>query len=170
MFVVPTMDSNKTLIRSRSKQAITAALHEAARTEWALSPRAAAMSRIDSTLPSKRYLQLITSLPRRHASLLIQLRTGHAPLNFHLHRITKTDSPSCPTCGHPRETVAHFLLDCITYGNERARLTHALGPTAHSLQALLTEPKAVRHLFRYIHDTRCLAATYDDLHLHDSPP
>ena len=152
---------------SKVRQTLRASFQATARTEWALSPRAVHLARIDDSLPSKNFLRLIDPLPRRHASLLIQLRTGHAPLNLHLHRITKAESPTCPQCGHPRETVAHYILDCVAYGNARARLTSRLGPAAYSLQTLLTEPKAVRLLFHYIHDTRRFAATYGDLLLPD---
>ena len=154
---------------SKVRQALRASFQTAAKAEWNLSPRATLLTRIDTTLPSKTFLRLIAPLPRRHASLLVQLRTGHAPLNHHLHRITKADSSSCPECGHPRETVAHYILDCAAYGTARARMEFRLGPAAHSLQALLTEPTAIRHLFCYIHDTRRFAASYGDLNLPDKP-
>ena len=152
---------------SKVRQTLRATFTAAARAEWALSPRATQIARVDASLPSKKFLQLTASLPRRQASLLIQLRTGHAPLNHHLHRISKADSPACPECGHPRETVAHYLLDCVAFGAARARLSYRLGPAAYSLQALLTEHAALRHLFRYIHDTRRFAASYGDLELHN---
>ena len=91
------------------------------------------------------------------------MRTGHAPLNYHLHRITKADSALCPSCQQARETVAHLLLDCPTYEDTRARMRYKLGPGATSLQYLLTSPKALPPLFRFLHDTRRLAAPYGDL-------
>ncbi|KZT69357.1 hypothetical protein DAEQUDRAFT_644867, partial [Daedalea quercina L-15889] len=94
---------------------------------------------------------------------LIQLRTGHVPLRAHLHTIQKADSPRCPTCDHPKETVHHFLLDCPTYGLHRARLAFRLGPAAHSIHMLLTHPKAIRHMFRYINDTKRFQDTFGDL-------
>ncbi|KAF8156730.1 hypothetical protein B0H34DRAFT_658337, partial [Crassisporium funariophilum] len=33
------------------------------------------------------------------SDILFQLRTGHAPLAKHLHRIGKVDTPRCPCCG-----------------------------------------------------------------------
>ena len=88
--------------------------------------------------------------------------------NNNLHCITKVDSPACPECGHPCETVAHYILDCVAEGDAHVRMAFRLGPAAHSLQALLTEPKAVHHLFCYIHDTRRFAASYGDLTLHEA--
>lgn len=31
----------------------------------------------------------------------------------------------------PKQTVAHYLLDCPAYGEQRARLARALGPAKH---------------------------------------
>ncbi|KAL1938254.1 hypothetical protein VTO73DRAFT_11898 [Trametes versicolor] len=63
------------------------------------------MAEVDRTLPSKKYDDLIAALPRRHANLLVQLRTNHIPLQAYLARIGKTDSATCPTCaGHPRQS------------------------------------------------------------------
>ncbi|THU84165.1 hypothetical protein K435DRAFT_688099 [Dendrothele bispora CBS 962.96] len=42
--------------------------------------------------------------------MLIQLRTGHIQLYYHLHRTQQTDSPTCPCCNQHQETVIHFLL------------------------------------------------------------
>ncbi len=56
-------------------------------------------------MPSARYHETVEwLLPHKHASLLIQLRTGHAPLNKHLYTITplsvqhaKTPLKQCTT-------------------------------------------------------------------------
>ena len=82
-------------------------------------------------------------------------------------RTSLADSPACPECGHPRETVAHYILDCVAFDDARARMNYRLGPAAHSLQSLLTEPTALRHLFRYIHDTQRFTASYGDLALQE---
>ncbi|KZT70384.1 hypothetical protein DAEQUDRAFT_642808, partial [Daedalea quercina L-15889] len=95
---------------------------------------------------------------------LFQLRTEHAPLQQHLHRIQRVDSPMCPNCNAARETVYHFLLECPAHDNQRARLANDLGPAAAgSIRHLLTEPRAMGPLFRFIHDTGCFAATYGEL-------
>jgi hypothetical protein len=44
---------------------------------------------IDRSVPPKHFLLLIAELPRRHSSLSFQLRSRHALLNKHLHRIAK---------------------------------------------------------------------------------
>jgi len=40
---------------------------------------------------------------------------GHAPLNKHLHRIGKAESPLCPHSQHAEETIHHFLISCPFY-------------------------------------------------------
>ena len=52
---------------------------------WKSSPRYARMVKIDPSLPSKKYIKATSNLTTAQAILLTQLRTGHAPLNKHLH-------------------------------------------------------------------------------------
>lgn len=50
------------------------------------------------TIPVKSFRKLADSVPRKHTSLLFQLRSGHTSLCQHLHRIRKAKSPTCPAC------------------------------------------------------------------------
>ena len=63
------------------------------------------MKKTDPTTPSNKYIDLVTTLPRKLASILSQLRTGHTPLAKHLHHIGKTNSLICPACQQSNETV-----------------------------------------------------------------
>ena len=121
------------------------------------------MDRIDRTLPSKAYRNMAEKLPRRQASILVQLRTEHVPLQQYLHRITKADSPICEQCGTAPETVYHFLRECLAYNAQRRRLDGDAGEAATQLRTLLGTPRMMPHLFRYIHDTGRLRSTYGDL-------
>jgi hypothetical protein len=47
------------------------------------------------------------------------LITGHAGLNYHLHKMTVTDSPICPSCEIEEETVSHFLGQCPAHALTR---------------------------------------------------
>ncbi|KAH9838262.1 uncharacterized protein C8Q71DRAFT_856224 [Rhodofomes roseus] len=80
---------------SKLRQCLHDTIKQKAKEEWRNSPRAEKMDRIDSGMPSNAYRKLAERLPRRHASILIQLRTEHAPLQRHLHRIRQVDSPIC---------------------------------------------------------------------------
>ena len=49
------------------------------------------------------------------------IRTGSLSLNASLYQIQKISSPGC-ICGHPCETIQHFLLLCPLYQNIRHEL------------------------------------------------
>ncbi|OJA15865.1 hypothetical protein AZE42_09984 [Rhizopogon vesiculosus] len=80
-------------------------------------------------------------LPRRHSPLLFQLRTGHAPLNKHLYRITKVPSPTCQHCNLREETVHHFLIACPSYARQRHKLQEEIGPRTNQLKKPPERPK-----------------------------
>ncbi|KAJ6114302.1 endonuclease/exonuclease/phosphatase, partial [Penicillium sp. IBT 16267x] len=83
---------------------------------------------LDSALPGPHTKMLYDSLDREKASMLAQLRTGHARLNGYLHRIGKTDSDLCE-CGAEREPVPHFLPRCTRWNEQSRALTEAAGPS-----------------------------------------
>jgi len=147
------------------KRTYALALHRRAQRYWKGSPRYQRISRIDSSLPSSRFLQLTCPLSRQQASLLLQLRTGHVPLNKHLHRIGKAPSPMCPECRVEEESVLHFLLTCPTQTRRRLRapLENAMGRDARNLGWILTNPKALPHLFKYIQGTRRLSMVFKEV-------
>jgi ribonuclease HI len=91
------------------------------------SPRFAKLQRIDPSAPSHGFRKLIAQLPRKHASILIQLRTGHAPLNRYLHKIGKITSALCPACGKREETVHHFLFICYAHDHQCHILRQTIG-------------------------------------------
>jgi ribonuclease HI len=127
------------------------------------SPRFLRLTEIDRTTPSNRFRKLVDKLPRRQASLLIQLRTGHISLNKHLHRIGKSETPQCPACHERTETVMHFLLQCPAHSAHRTTLYSNLRYRSRSISHLLSSPKALPHLFKYISDTGRLSSTFTTL-------
>ncbi|KAF8592274.1 hypothetical protein K439DRAFT_396841 [Ramaria rubella] len=56
------------------------------------------MLNIDPSFSSGKLLQRTPLLSQNNSSLLLQLRTRHIPLNSHLHRIGKYQTPKCPHC------------------------------------------------------------------------
>ena len=101
---------------------------------------------IDASVPSSQFRKLTANLTRKQASLLVQLRTGHAPLNQHLARMGVAESPTCPA-----------------YATQRRLLYAELTRDAYSISRLLAHPKAMGPLFRFIIATRRLATTFDGL-------
>lgn len=114
----------KTLGFSRS--AICQAHNEKLKIQWVKSwmesPRYQCTRFQDLLMPySQKYLKYISSeeIPRKTTSLIFQLRVGHAPINQYLYTFKKIDSPRCPACRHPKETVEHFVLICPKYAHKR---------------------------------------------------
>lgn len=147
--------SRRSLPASKSavKQAFYAKLKVRGKAAFEKSPRYAKISRIDNSLPSNKYRKLIKTLPRKHASILTQLRTGHAPLKHHLHRIKCADSPICPSCEMEPETTAHFLIFCPAHEKHRRPLRYEFKRDAKNLAVLLNSRDALKPLFRFIHQT-----------------
>ena len=91
-------------------------------------------------------------LSRRHAAMLIQLRSGHIPLNQYLHCTGKRSSPLCQQCGRV-ESVFHCLIECRQYALPRKKLEKKLKRSARSIKALLSNPFATTALFEYVNET-----------------
>ena len=119
--------------------------------QWKASNRSTHLSRIDPSAPSKKFLSLTSHLPKSKAGVVFQLRSGHIALNKHLHRLNKSDTPSCLQCeAGPPETVHHFLFDCTRYDRERHKLRIALGRKAHSTSHLLAHKEGLKELLGFV--------------------
>ena len=68
------------------------------KTLWATLPRHERIAKIDATLPSQKTYKMLSTLPRREASIIIQLRTGHIQLNVYLKKINAIASALCTKC------------------------------------------------------------------------
>jgi ribonuclease HI/exonuclease III len=124
--------------------------------EWAKSPRQRRFERIDDTFPFNSYRKRQDKLSRAHASYLLQVRSGHLPLNFYLHRIKKVDSKQCQACHltpddeTPNETISHFLYDCDAYSDQRRTLIRSIGATNLTLKDIMLKTKNMKALAKYI--------------------
>lgn len=123
--------------------------------EWRVSPRYNKIKAIDTSLPSNKFLKLISDdrLSRTDISRICQLRTGHIPLNTYLKRIGRATDASCPACGHPKEDVRHFLVDCPAYAHKRWTLQRHSKTRNPSLKKLLNERKLIVPVANYIQAT-----------------
>ncbi|KAF8579206.1 hypothetical protein K439DRAFT_1360161, partial [Ramaria rubella] len=91
---------------------------------------------------------------------LIQLRTGHAPLNKHLAAIGSVDSPLCPSCQQHEELMHHFLFQCPTYARQRHQLVSTLQQDATHISTLLSNRDAITPLFKHIKQTKRFHCTF----------
>ena len=95
---------------------------------WQQSPRRERMERMDKMFPFTKFQLMINRFTQAQSSLLMQLWSRHIPLNAHLFRFQCVNSDKCEAClNHPgmipsRETVLHFLFECLAYRNERQHL------------------------------------------------
>ena len=131
---------------------------------WKTSPHCCHMGGIDKSVPSKKWMLLIKSLPCRQAALIMQLRTGHIRLNKHLHRIHSSDTPYCPSCDENAiELTLHFLFNCVRYHHKCSILQHNLHRQSHNRSYLLSHPAAILPLLKFVHLTGHLKQTFGAL-------
>ena len=105
-------------------------------------------------MPSSNFRKDTQGMEWWKASLLVQLRTGHMPLQAYLHSIGKADSPVCPKCKKGDKTVGNYLTACKMFTGQRGCMERHMRRAAKSVNILLTNTKAFLSLFQYIHDTR----------------
>ncbi|KAF5364572.1 hypothetical protein D9758_005527 [Tetrapyrgos nigripes] len=94
---------------SALKQQFHASLIERWEKDFTKSRRLQRFSAYEPRGVRSHFIHLTDKLSRRQTSILVQLHTGHVPLNSHLYRISRSETPNCPNCelsGHTaKETV-----------------------------------------------------------------
>ena len=136
-----------------AKQHFHASLVKKWKDYWQKSPRFPYSAKIDSRLPDASFLRLTKEISKSQASTVFQLRSKHIALCKHLHRIGKSDSPTCLSCGRDDETVHHFLFDCPAHQHARSDLGHVLGRHSKSLRYLLGNKAALKPLLHFLNET-----------------
>ena len=125
-------------------------------TSWNDSPRYHRTRYKDLLTPySQKFLKYISNeeISRKTASLIFQLRVGHAPINQYLHRFKKVDNPQCLACGHPTETAEHIILHCPSYDHERWPLLQRAGSRLPKITRILSSPKLLNTLANFLEAT-----------------
>jgi len=138
---------------SATKQLIDKLTKEEAKTWWRSSKRYKKIREIDPSLQSARYLKATEGLNRRQTSVLTQRRTGHIPLNKHLHRINRNDNPNCRHCTSTPEDVNNFTFHCNKYAKQRHKLVTSIKRNAYSTRRLLTDPVITQHTLNFVNAT-----------------
>jgi hypothetical protein len=106
---------------SATKQAYQGKLRRRWENFWDTSDRSRRMEEIDDNFPFNAFRANSYQLTRHQASLMMQIRCGHIPLNGYLHKIGRSDSEFCQACLvnreglRCRETVNHFLFECKSH-------------------------------------------------------
>ena len=126
--------------------------------DWELSPRKPRVSQFGDAFPFTSFRNKLNSLSRQQASLLLQLRCGHLPLNSYLYRIKKVESDRCQECrggreGPSTETVNHFIFDCPAHDVARRELINKIGRAHLQLQDIMSEVNRMKALTTFINRT-----------------
>ncbi|OJA12401.1 hypothetical protein AZE42_10040 [Rhizopogon vesiculosus] len=130
---------------------------------WAESPRYACLYQLDPLILKRSFVKLTAKFSKCLTGLLLSLHSCHIPLNIHLHRLGKTNSPRCPHCPMTNESIHHYLFDCPHYQRERHILACTLGRQATFLPYLLADAEATPHLTRYVNATRRLKSMLGEI-------
>jgi ribonuclease HI len=125
---------------------------------WAESPRKPRFTEeIDDNFPFNKYRKLHNGLTRGQASIIMQVRCGHIPLNAYLHRIGKSETRTCQNCSNGQdeapETVKHFIFECPAYTEQRRTMEHAIGEEHNNLKGIMQDVKKMKALTAYINQT-----------------
>ena len=105
-----------------AKQAFHKKLKDKAQIAWEKSPQYRRMQFTDPTTPSNDYINLITTMPRKSASIIMQIKTKHIPLANYLFHIGKATSSTCPSCQHNTDSIENFILHSLAHHNTRENL------------------------------------------------
>jgi len=154
----PILQSRLPASASATRQEHSKTLKRQWQSLWLDSPRRQRTELVDDDFPFTSFRKRQDMLSRRQATLLMQVHSGHIPLNSFLHRIGKSESEACPTCqvgagAAPAETVTHFIFHCGTYTAQRRMLARAIGQGNLDLKKIMLNTKRMIALTKYIDET-----------------
>jgi len=148
---IPSLDdllTSAAAVKAMFKKSIPALWYN----EWKNCKQYTRIAKFDPHPPSSLTQKFYYGRSRAEASLITQFRANHVALPFYLHRIKAIDSPLCLRCGTP-DTVAHYLINCPRYIDERTTLRTKIKRLPMSLSTLLGNPKTMGHTLQFIHAT-----------------
>lgn len=145
--------------RASLRKTHSAKLQRKADHMWRQSPHYRRMQVREDSTTARRYQKLTEGLSRAHSSILVQLSTGHCPLNGHLHRMKQIDSPLCLHCGE-HESVIHFLCHCPAFRRQRQTFIRAVGYRNFTLQKILTTRNYLPALMAFVAATNRFSTVF----------
>ena len=147
------------LSASATKQAFHRRLKNKWEESWEDSERGKHFDAIDEDFPFTGFRKRTNSLTRAQASLMVQIRSGHIPLNCYLFKINRADTELCQACldredgQHCRETIKHFLFECNTYDVEREKLIADISRSHLNLKDIMSDTDRMKALAHFINKT-----------------
>ena len=144
---------------SAAKQEFNAKLNKLWMKVWDNSPRKIRFSQVNSEFPFTNFRKKLFKLTRKQSSIIMQIRTGHIPLNFYLKRIGKTDLDKCNNYfidqNHIQvpEIITHFLFDCQTHKEAQKDLAAKTGRSHLSISKIVKNTDHIKALVTFINWT-----------------
>ncbi|KAK0476475.1 hypothetical protein IW261DRAFT_1339500, partial [Armillaria novae-zelandiae] len=76
--------------------------------------------------------------------------------------IQRVESPACPKCSYPNESVYHYPIRCLADQNEREMLQRSIGTqgTVMTVKHILACRQNIPHLVQYLNDMRRFETTF----------
>jgi ribonuclease HI len=144
-------------LKSARTQSIKATAKAQWLNEWRNGTRTShALRHITQRPGTKSGTKLYSAISNRAVvAALTRLRTGHCRLNHYLYRFKLADTPFCE-CGHGKETVEHYLLECKLYAEQRKELRKKVGVGRMRIEKLLGQPKLIKHTVEFLASTKGL--------------
>ena len=145
---------------SANKQAYLRKLKHLWTDDWEESERGRRFKNIDEQFPFNSYRKRTNCLTRLQSSIMIQIRSGHIPLNGYLFKINRAESEDCPACLdedanlRSRETVKHYLFECRAYNAERNEMIKKIPRRHLNLKDIMLSTDYIKALTRFINRTR----------------
>ena len=141
---------------SALKQDFNSRLKERWKALWNASPRRPRIAQFGEEFPFSAFLKRLSLLTRKQSSLILQIRSGHFPLNPYLHKINKIDSNTCQACYDeeddysPAETINHFIFDCTAHNVAREELIEQIGMAHFNLLDIMADTDRMKALTTFI--------------------
>ena len=127
---------------------------------WDSSPRKDRFAQTNpDNFPFVSFRKRLFKLTRKQASLIMQIRTGHIPLNYYLRRIGKTDSDKCQKCDvgpnnvQTTETINHYIFECQAHTEARQDLIAKIGRSRFTIPKIMKNTDYMKALVTYINRT-----------------
>ena len=107
------------------------------------------LAQTGETFPFKKFNKTISSLTRKQTSIILQLCSGHFPLNYYLFKIKKVASALCQAClaSHPEEpaheTIKHYIFECPAYTQARTTFKQKISRNRFNLPGIMSKSENI---------------------------
>ena len=94
----------------------------------------------------------VKTMNRPTLTIATQILTGHVHLNYHLHKMTKSNSPLCEMCEDEEETTNHFIGTCPRWSQTRGEVLN----TFYASLSDIVDTNKLKDIVNYVNKTKRL--------------